>query len=522
MKIRNLFFIIVIGLSPASLINAQSPAQDKAGAAQLMKQAGEKHGQGEYTTARYLYKQAYRAFATEGNYSLAVECGIQAGALYTREYYTRESLGLFLEMEQLIASAEEKQGKPLDELRFAVSNERLQVYSKIKDAVRAKNELSKLDEIAKQAGNDSLNRVKLYSEAGYYYAFGLHPQGDAATGKLVDSYMRTREYGKAAEVYKDIIEKAKEKNNTALAGLAYDRYIQWADSVKDLKAKDELDAQMKKYEGSLRLISEKDDALSARMYIITGLCILSVILAGVLVFLAIVLLRFIARNRTLKKGIETANEHNMLKSEFIHNISGQMAPTLDAISGSAGEIADKAPEQAAQIQSRAGALQKFCDNIQELSALENSLAEPYEMTETDVNCLCQTAMDKVRGYIRPEIPVSVNVPSLKIKTNREQLERILLHLLTNAALHTQSGYIVLDFKRRGARVFQFIVTDSGPGIPGGLRDNLFKPFTGMKDLSQGDGLGLPICSLIAVKLNGSLSLDGTYSKGSRFILELRP
>lgn len=50
--------------------------------------------------------------------------------------------------------------------------------------------------------------------------------------------------------------------------------------------------------------------------------------------------------------------------------------------------------------------------------------------------------------------------------------------------------------------------------------NIFKPFTEVKDLTLGDGLGLPICSLIATKMNGSLTLDTGYSKGARFVLEL--
>ncbi|MDR4011738.1 ATP-binding protein, partial [Bacteroides sp.] len=51
-------------------------------------------------------------------------------------------------------------------------------------------------------------------------------------------------------------------------------------------------------------------------------------------------------------------------------------------------------------------------------------------------------------------------------------------------------------------------------------ENIFKPFTEVKDLTQGDGLGLPICSLIATKMNGSLTLDSSYNKGARFVLEL--
>ena len=64
------------------------------------------------------------------------------------------------------------------------------------------------------------------------------------------------------------------------------------------------------------------------------------------------------------------------------------------------------------------------------------------------------------------------------------------------------------------------MTDTGCGIPEELKDKLFKPFAEIKDLTQGDGLGLPICSLLAAKMNGSLTLDTTYTKGSRFILEL--
>jgi C4-dicarboxylate-specific signal transduction histidine kinase len=53
-----------------------------------------------------------------------------------------------------------------------------------------------------------------------------------------------------------------------------------------------------------------------------------------------------------------------------------------------------------------------------------------------------------------------------------------------------------------------------------LRDDIFKPFKQVDNLANGDGLGLPICNLIAMKLNGSLSLDTSYKKGCRFVLEL--
>jgi len=518
MRILIVFLVTILFLGSTCILNAQTEPNK---ADELMSLGKSSLQQKEYVKARYSFKRAYEIFAAQGDYSKAIECGIQAGALYTRENYIKEGLDLLTSMDYLITTGEEKLNKPLYDLRFAVTNERLQVYSKMKAAERAKNTLIKLEEIAGLAKNDSLDKVKLYSEAEYYYAFGLNSQGDASIQRLINRYKETKEYDKASGVYRDIIEKAKAKNNTYLASLAYERYMLWTDSVKDLKAKDQLDIQEKKYSESLSIIEEKDGTLSARMYMIVGLCVLAAILIGVLVFLAIVLLRFIARNRTLKKGIQTANEHNELKSKFIKTISEQMEPTLNAISVSAGEIVDKTPEHTALIQSQVGALQQFCSNIEELSVLENSITEPYETADVDVSVLCQRSVDLIKEYIRPEVSVTVNASAFKIKTNEDQLVRILHHLLKNAALHTERGYIILDFKRRGARVYQFVVTDSGTGISEELQENLFKPFTGVRDLTGGDGLGLPICSLIAIKMNGSLALDETYNKGCRFILELR-
>lgn len=101
------------------------------------------------------------------------------------------------------------------------------------------------------------------------------------------------------------------------------------------------------------------------------------------------------------------------------------------------------------------------------------------------------------------------------------MEQLLLHLLKNAAYHTpEGGKIWLDFKKRGAHTHQFVVTDTGCGIPEEQRANLFKPFSEIKDLTKGDGLGLPICALMAIRMNGSLTLDTNYTKGARFILEL--
>ena len=122
--------------------------------------------------------------------------------------------------------------------------------------------------------------------------------------------------------------------------------------------------------------------------------------------------------------------------------------------------------------------------------------------------------------MKPGVELAVDVASLEIRVNAAHLERVLLHLLQNAADHTDSGKVKLEFKKRGAHIGQFIVTDTGSGIAEELRPDLFKPFSEPKVLSEGDGLGLPICALIAAKMNGSLTLDPDYKRGCRFVLGL--
>ena len=509
--------IIVIMLCFSTLSHAQNT---KNRAQELKEQAQNSLSQKDYIKARYLFKKAYEAFATREDYPQAVECGIQANGLYIRENFYKEGFELCRDMDQLVWAGEQKTKKALHDLRFLITKERLQMYIALKNAAQAKLQLDKLEETANLAKNDSISEDLLYTKANYYYTFGLNTQGDACFRKLINQYKEKKNYEKVDECYKNLISIARKANNAALMGRTYENYIVWTDSVKALTAQDELNVLKRKYDESQLTIQEKDDTLSAKQYIIIGLCVLVVILVAGLAILAAILLKFIAGNRKLKKSVKIANEHNELKTKFIQNISSQMEPTLNTLATSANELLQKAPQEASQMQSQVAALKKFSDDIQELSSLENSLTELYELGEINVGTFCENVMDKVKEHIKIDVTSSVNAPKLQVKTNKEQLERILLYLLKNAAFYTEQGRISLEFKKRGAHTHQFIVTDTGIGIPAEQQENIFKPFTEVKDLTTGDGLGLPICSLIAAKMNGSLTLDIGYTKGTRFILEL--
>ena len=470
------------------------------------KQARASLSQKDYIRARYLFLQAYNAFAANEQYAQATECGVQAAALYHRENYYNEAFDLLYSVERTIIGGEQKTGKEMPALRYPVTRERLRMYIKLRKTASAKEQLSKLEGWAKAAKVDSLSTNLLYTQANYYYTFGMNAQGDQAFKHLVEQYAQQADYDKAEACYQELIGMSRRSGNTSMMARVYSNYMAWHDSIANIKAQQAYNALKAQYDSSLQTIGEKDDALAARRYTIVGLCILAAILAGALVLGGIVLLRFIALNRKQQKSIRTLNEHLALKTQFISHISAQMQPTLDTLDANLPAVQ---------------ALQAFTAHIEELSALEDTLGEPYELEETNVATFCERVADEVRSQVQEGVALTVNAPKLNVRINAEHVSKVLRHLLLNAAKHTPAeGKIWLDFKKRGAHTHQFVVTDTGCGIAEDSRANLFKPFTAVRDLTQGDGLGLPICSLEATKMNGSLTLDPSYNKGARFILEL--
>lgn len=256
------------------------------------------------------------------------------------------------------------------------------------------------------------------------------------------------------------------------------------------------------------------DKISTNLFIIIALCILTAILAAALVFLAALLFKHIRQVKKLKHSLGIANENNEQKSRFISNISTQIEPTLNTMEEATEVFSAKI------LQKNIEALKKLMTDIQTYVTLEETREEHYPLKDMNINALCETIMEKAKANFKPEVEAVLNVPKVNIKTNAEALERILLYLLRNAALYTDNGKITLEFKKRSAHTGQFIITDTGTGIPTEIKGKLFKPFAEIHDLTQGNGLGLPTCSLIAYKLNGTLHLDNEYKKGTRFVLEL--
>lgn len=457
----------------------------------------------EYTQARYYFLQAFSQYANEKNFGKAVTAGVNGASLYHRENYYKEAFEQLAKVDRMLI---ENKDTVAADLSFYPAKERFTMFMKLRNAPKANEWLNRMRNIAKTSGGNKFDNDLLYDEATYNYTFGNTAGGDVAINKLIGGYEKNKDYKKADECFRQLISIATNSKNARLVNRVYERYNQWTDSITRVQEKSELAKISNRLDEANRTIEEKDSALSVKTGIIVTLFVVIGILAAVLVLGAIMLLRKIATERRAKKNLAIANEHNELKTQFIHSISEQMEPTLNTLDQSLPAVR---------------ALKDFAHHIQTLSDLESSIDEHYEPEEVNLLKFGELVGSQVKPLLKPGVSLSVNVPKMVAKFDPQPTEAILVHLLKNAALYTEEGgKISLEFKKRGARSFQFIVTDSGCGIPEEKRDDIFKPFTEIKDLTTGDGLGLPICALMAEKLNGTLSLDKEFNHGTRFILEI--
>ena len=403
-------------------------------------------------------------------------------------------------------AASKMDSKTAAEERYKVARARMTMYMKMRRSERVKEQLEHMERHANASQNEKVKSDLLYNKAVYYYTFGQTAQGNAVFKEMAAKLMAEKEYDKVDDVYQMLIESGRNSGSAAMTAQAYSGYIAWKDSMNELKAADERLALEQKIAECQASIDEKDNDLAARGRYIAALCVLSAVLAAALAVGAMVLLRLVVLTRKQKKTIRRANENNALKAKFISNISAQLTPTLKKLDSGQPEVR---------------ALQSFAAHIQTLSQLETTIEEKVDLEDTMLPPFCEELMDKIRDKVQTGVVLAMDVPKMSAMINKDYVGRILLHLLQNAAKYTPvDGHIRLEFKKRGAHKHQFLVSNTGSFVPEEQREDIFKAFLAVRDLTQGDGLGLPICQLMATKMDGEIYIDPEFTKGTRFVLSL--
>ena len=246
------------------------------------------------------------------------------------------------------------------------------------------------------------------------------------------------------------------------------------------------------------------------------------------------------RNEELAQTMKQAEESLLQKSHFIAEVSHQIRTPLNIIQGFVevlrnelasaqnGEDKEDALKEeevrgiAGIIEHQAHILNRMLLMLYDSSDL--GIDEETRLERNDIVSCNEVARESIdfTMFHFPDITLrmeSTLSDDYQIRTNYLYLMRTIRELLYNAAKFSDKQHIVMRVEQDGESVL-FIVEDVGPGLKEEREDVLYKPFTKNDDMSEGLGLGLPLCKRHAFHLGGDLIYDADYQEGCRFILKL--
>ncbi|HEY0002726.1 MAG TPA: sensor histidine kinase [Actinoplanes sp.] len=220
------------------------------------------------------------------------------------------------------------------------------------------------------------------------------------------------------------------------------------------------------------------------------------------------------------------------KSRFLANVSHELRAPVTAIIGLGRLLADDGSDDLTEEQERqvelirtsATDLLSLVNDLLDLAKAEAGRVEP-DWSEVDLKAM----FGQLRGTLRPlatrtEVDFRIDEPAVpEIRSDEVLLARVLRNLLTNALKFTAAGSVRLSARPVDGDI-EFVVTDTGTGIPPELHERIFEEFyqvPGSQALSgKGTGLGLPYARRLAAILGGGLRVDSTPGEGSTFTLRL--
>jgi signal transduction histidine kinase len=139
----------------------------------------------------------------------------------------------------------------------------------------------------------------------------------------------------------------------------------------------------------------------------------------------------------------------------------------------------------------------------------------------DLRKVVQSAVTLAQTTVHARAILDVDLPAeeVPLRASEGKLLQLIVNLLLNAAQAIGPGPALNNLVRLQLRSERGGVTlsvdDTGCGIPPERLDQIFVPFFTTKG-AQGTGLGLAICKQIVEELAGTISVESTIGRGSRF------
>lgn len=239
-------------------------------------------------------------------------------------------------------------------------------------------------------------------------------------------------------------------------------------------------------------------------------------------------------NEEMQQAQLQADDTILRKSHFLQTVSQNMRMPINAITGFADVLRESRGSDMPIDENEFSNISKMMkENAITLNRLMLLLLDTSETAangelhykkndEVSVKQIAQECISHTLSHFPDaRIKLETDLPStLHIVTNRLYLFATLSELLYNSAKYTGGQFITLQVSETPSTI-RYTVSDIGSGLPSGTMEQVFKPFTDVDNLPEGEGLGLPLAKRHANSLGGDLIFDVDYHEGCKIIFELQ-
>ena len=233
------------------------------------------------------------------------------------------------------------------------------------------------------------------------------------------------------------------------------------------------------------------------------------------------------------EALQSAERASKAKTDFLANMSHDIRTPMNAIIGITTLMKNELhqPEKLAEhldkLENSGQLLLGIINDILDMSRIESGKTTlnvekmnlPQQISQLD------SIIRQQAGQRRQTFTVNTHLQYENVLGDPNRLNRVLMNILSNAVKYTPTGGHIrfevdeLPRNEHYAR-YRFVVQDDGIGMSEAYQKTLFDPFTREErsgtNKVQGTGLGMAITKNIVDLMGGSINVESTTGKGTRF------